>query len=637
MNYLRNYKQFQETNEGFKSWLSTFLLLANLGVVPLSVKTADAQTKKEFVEKQPDSKIDAAKFLKYLNTNGSMRPIDKVWDEFIKTDTTVKSNLSDVKNYINKDGKVYRFETKYQSQDFSGVDIKKFEPVNYVTDMGSFYPDSLEPKINNWISDYESKTTIEIAVITVKDLNGEDIGDYALETANRLGVGKKGSNNGIVLVFSMDDRKSNIEVGRGMEEFLTDGKCSEILNNIIKPNFKEGKYTEGTMMALEAIRTELGDEVFAKKVEWKKEQDRIRKQEMSDAINSFLTILVEILALGAILGSIGYLIHRRMKISEAKKQIEVIKKQIEDTKSKFPKVNSLKSERLDKYLNKTLELFNQNISKGEMKYPEYEEFLLSYIEIINDSIVEYHDLKEEISSQIENIKNYDQRLERALSRLDNAIVSYKKLKEYGINVKEPAQKSLINSLSSEGEEVVKLLSTDIDMAINKYDRFLSKVSVIEDTGSEAISKLSSAQEAESKLKKAQYYINSELDDMKRYKKWKKSSEGEDLDSLIENFMKEYELGYEKTEIMKMASKLEKVLSSIRNIKNLWKKRKQDEEEEEEERRRQERKKREEEERRRNAMSSYSSSSSWSSSSSSSSSFGGFGGGSFGGGGASSGW
>lgn len=637
MNYLRNYKQFQETNEGFKSWLSTFLLLANLGVVPLSVKTADAQTKKEFVEKQPDSKIDAAKFLKYLNTNGSMRPIDKVWDEFIKTDTTVKSNLSDVKNYINKDGKVYRFETKYQSQDFSNVDIKKFEPVNYVTDMGSFYPDSLEPKINNWISDYESKTTIEIAVITVKDLNGEDIGDYALETANRLGVGKKGSNNGIVLVFSMDDRKSNIEVGRGMEEFLTDGKCSEILNNIIKPNFKEGKYTEGTMMALEAIRTELGDEVFAKKVEWKKEQDRIRKQEMSDAINSFLTILVEILALGAILGSIGYLIHRRMKISEAKKQIEVIKKQIEDTKSKFPKVNSLKSERLDKYLNKTLELFNQNISKGEMKYPEYEEFLLSYIEIINDSIVEYHDLKEEISSQIENIKNYDQRLERALSRLDNAIVSYKKLKEYGINVKEPAQKSLINSLSSEGEEVVKLLSTDIDMAINKYDRFLSKVSVIEDTGSEAISKLSSAQEAETKLKKAQYYINSELDDMKRYKKWKKSSEGEDLDSLIENFMKEYELGYEKTEIMKMASKLEKVLSSIRNIKNLWKKRKQDEEEEEEERRRQERKKREEEERRRNAMSSYSSSSSWSSSSSSSSSFGGFGGGSFGGGGASSGW
>jgi uncharacterized membrane protein YgcG len=636
MNYLNNYSQFQETNEGFKSWLSTFLLLANLGVVPLSVKTADAQTKKEFVEKQPDSKIDAAKFLKYLNLNGSMRPIDQVWTEFIKTDTTVKSNLSDVKNYINKDGKIYRFETKYQSQDFSSVNIMNFEPVNYVTDMGSFFPDSLEPKINNWISDYESKTTIEIAVITVQDLNGEDIGDYALETANRLGVGKKGNNNGIVLVFSMDDRKSNIEVGRGMEEFLTDGKCSEILNNIIKPNFKEGKYTEGTMMALESIRAELGDEVFAKKVEWKKERDRIEKQEMSDAINSFLTILVEILALGAILGPIGYLIHRRMKISEAKKQIEVIKKQIEDIKTKFPKLNSLKSNKLTTYLNKTLELFNQDISKGEMKYPEYEEFLISYIDIINDSIVEYHDLKETISGQIENIKNYDLRLERALSRLDNAILSYSKLKEYGINVNEPAQKSLINSLSSEGEGIVKLLSTDIDMAINKYGRFLSKVSVIEDTGSEAISKLSSAQEAEAKLKRAQYYINSELDDMKRYKKWKKSNEGDDLDSLIKNFMKEYELGYEKTEIMKMASKLEKVLSSIRNIKNLWKKRKQDEEEEEEERRRKERRKREEEERR-NAMSSYSSSSSWSSSDSSGSSFGGFGGGSFGGGGASSGW
>jgi uncharacterized membrane protein YgcG len=635
MNYLNNYSQFQETNEGFKSWLSTFLLLANLGVVPLSVKTADAQTKKEFVEKQPDSKIDAAKFLKYLNLNGSMRPIDQVWNEFIKTDTTVNSSLSDVKSYINKDGKVYRFETKYQSQDFSSVNIMNFEPVNYVTDMGSFFPDSLEPKINNWISDYESKTTIEIAVITVQDLNGEDIGDYALETANRLGVGKKGNNNGIVLVFSMDDRKSNIEVGRGMEEFLTDGKCSEILNNIIKPNFKEGKYTEGTMMALEAIRTELGDEVFTKKVEWKKEQDRIKKQEMSDAINSFLTILVEILALGAILAPIGYLIHRRMKISEAKKQIEVIKKQIEDTKTKFPKLNTLKSKRLDKYLNKTLELFNQDNSKGKMKYPEYEEFLLKYMEIVNDSIVEYYDLKEEISSQIENIKNYDLRLERALSRLDNAILSYGKLKEFDLSAKEPAQKSLINSLSLEGEQIVKLISTDIDMAINSYDRFLSKVSVIEDTGSEAISKLSSAQENERKLKNAKYLIDSEVEDMKRYKKWKKSDEGDDLDSLIDNFMSEYEGGYTKTEVMKMASKLEKVLSSIRNIKNLWEKRK-NEEEEEAERIRRKKRREEEDEQRRNAMNSYSSSSS-SYSSSSSSSFGGFGGGSFGGGGASSDW
>jgi hypothetical protein len=147
------------------------------------------------------------------------------------------------------------------------------------------------------------------------------------------------------------------------------------------------------------------------------------------------------------------------------------------------------------------------------------------------------------------------------------------LKEFDLSAKEPAQKSLINSLSLEGEQIVKLISTDIDMAINSYDRFLSKVSVIEDTGSEAISKLSSAQENERKLKNAKYLIDSEVEDMKRYKKWKKSNEGDDLDSLIDNFMSEYEGGYTKTEVMKMASKLEKVLSSIRNIKNLWKKRK----------------------------------------------------------------
>jgi hypothetical protein len=100
--HLYHYHDFEQTNEGMKTWLSTFLLMANLGIVPLSVKTADAQTKKEFVEKQPQEKIDAAKFFKFLNGYGFQRPMDVVWEDFIQTDSTIESSYEDVQKYINR-------------------------------------------------------------------------------------------------------------------------------------------------------------------------------------------------------------------------------------------------------------------------------------------------------------------------------------------------------------------------------------------------------------------------------------------------------------------------------------------------------------------------------------------------------
>ena len=70
MRYISNYSEFEQTNEGLKTWLSTFLLMANLGLVPLNVKSADAQTKKEFIDNQPQDKVDAAKFVTFLNKYG---------------------------------------------------------------------------------------------------------------------------------------------------------------------------------------------------------------------------------------------------------------------------------------------------------------------------------------------------------------------------------------------------------------------------------------------------------------------------------------------------------------------------------------------------------------------------------------
>jgi len=274
-------KKVEQTNEGLKDWVAAFMLLANVGVVPLSITTANAQTKKEFVEKQPQDKIDAAKFVEYINNYGAGRTIDKVWDEYILKDKTIKSNLTDVKKYLNKDGKIYHFDKKYQEQDFSNVDIHNIHPVNYLTDMGNFIDDSREPEINNFIYEYEKQTSVEICIITVPTLNGEDPFQYSLNEFNHIGVGKSASDNGILIMVSMQDRKWEIRTGYGVEGLLPDITCSHIGNDIIVPNFKEGDYFSGIMGAIQEIKKNI-DKNPEEIKKFKEEQDAKSAAELKE-------------------------------------------------------------------------------------------------------------------------------------------------------------------------------------------------------------------------------------------------------------------------------------------------------------------------------------------------------------------
>ena len=59
MRYLQSYKNYdQEVNEGLKSWVATFLMMANMGLVPAQVASSTQKEKQEFIEKQPQTLKD---------------------------------------------------------------------------------------------------------------------------------------------------------------------------------------------------------------------------------------------------------------------------------------------------------------------------------------------------------------------------------------------------------------------------------------------------------------------------------------------------------------------------------------------------------------------------------------------------
>lgn len=91
----------------------------------------------------------------------------------------------------------------------------------------------------------DDKTTAQLAVVTVKTLDRQPIEDYALSILREWGIGSKEKNNGALIVVAVQDRRSRIEVGYGLEGLLTDGLTGRIQDQAMIPYFRKGNYAAG--------------------------------------------------------------------------------------------------------------------------------------------------------------------------------------------------------------------------------------------------------------------------------------------------------------------------------------------------------------------------------------------------------
>jgi uncharacterized protein len=129
--------------------------------------------------------------------------------------------------------------------------------IGYVNDFAGILDSGTIDKITSIATEVNNKTTAEIAVATVNNLQGVTIEEYAVKLFEKWGIGKKGKNNGVLLLISKEDRKLRIEVGYGLEGAITDLESGRIINNIIVPQFKAGDYNTGVYNGVVAIANEI--------------------------------------------------------------------------------------------------------------------------------------------------------------------------------------------------------------------------------------------------------------------------------------------------------------------------------------------------------------------------------------------
>ena len=133
------------------------------------------------------------------------------------------------------------------------IPIPTVEKNVYIYDEDNIIDDDVEEKLNKMLVELEEKTEAEFVVVSVKSLLDLSIEDYANNLFNTLGIGKKGKDNGVLLLFSRSDEKVRLEIGRGLEGCLNDSKCGRILDNYCIPNRENDEYTKATEMTVKAV------------------------------------------------------------------------------------------------------------------------------------------------------------------------------------------------------------------------------------------------------------------------------------------------------------------------------------------------------------------------------------------------
>ncbi|NJP22377.1 MAG: TPM domain-containing protein [Hydrococcus sp. CRU_1_1] len=124
----------------------------------------------------------------------------------------------------------------------------------WVTDSANILSDRTENRLNQIISQLESENGTEIAVVTVPQTSpSRSPKEFATELFNYWGIGKSDRDNGILLLISVGDRRTEIETGYGIESILPDAKVGNIIDTQITPYFKQKNFDKGTLAGTQAL------------------------------------------------------------------------------------------------------------------------------------------------------------------------------------------------------------------------------------------------------------------------------------------------------------------------------------------------------------------------------------------------
>jgi uncharacterized protein len=163
-----------------------------------------------------------------------------------------------------------------------------------VVDLVDEIPAEQEAVLSARLRAFQKQTGHQLQIVTLPDLGGRSVEEYGVELGRHWGIGRKGVDDGILLIHAVKERKISIATGKGAEGYLTDAVAGRIRRDIITPAFKQKRFAEGIIAGADALMKEA-----AITPEQRAEDNRLAAAALAKSRQRFMDGLSNVLAVVA--------------------------------------------------------------------------------------------------------------------------------------------------------------------------------------------------------------------------------------------------------------------------------------------------------------------------------------------------
>lgn len=128
------------------------------------------------------------------------------------------------------------------------------EAQGWVSDHAGLLTLDERASLESQLSAFEARSGVEFAILTVPSTGAESIAEFSLRVAREWGVGKKKSENGLLIVVAREDRRARIEVADGLAQgSIPDSLAQDVMTRLMVPAFRDGRWADGLVAGTRSL------------------------------------------------------------------------------------------------------------------------------------------------------------------------------------------------------------------------------------------------------------------------------------------------------------------------------------------------------------------------------------------------
>jgi uncharacterized protein len=134
----------------------------------------------------------------------------------------------------------------------SAEPVSQLKPSGYVNDFAHVLTPEAAAQISDLCRQIDQKAKAQIALVTINTLDGSDIETFAVDLYKSWGIGYKGADRGVLILYAIQDHRARIEVGYGLEPILPDGKVGGFQREAV-PRMRSGDYSGALLLVTRRV------------------------------------------------------------------------------------------------------------------------------------------------------------------------------------------------------------------------------------------------------------------------------------------------------------------------------------------------------------------------------------------------